>query len=122
MKQHLFKGICGIEMQGDGPQTTQVRRVFICSRVIEEQSAKDRRCRDERRWRGRVRRAVQMAVHLRQREFIVVAREGGGIFFTEAKEKCKLTKKKQVFKNSFDGLSAALQSLGRKSAGVGTYT
>ena len=73
MKQHLFQGICGIEMQGDGPQTTQGRRVFICSRVIEEESAKDRRCRDERRWRGRVRRAVQMAVHLRQQEFIVVA-------------------------------------------------
>ena len=34
----------------------------------------------------------------------------------------KPTKKKQVFKNSLEGLSAALQSLGRKSEGVGTYT
>ena len=39
-----------------------------------------------------------------------------------AKKVLKPTKYKQVFKNSFDGLSAARQSLGRKSAGVGTYT
>ena len=51
----------------------------------------------------------------------LVARKGSVIFFIEVNRQ-KHTKKKQVFRNSFDGLSAALQSLGMKSAGVGTYT
>ena len=55
------------------------------------------------------------------KKFHLVARKSSGKFITEENQQ-KHTKKKQVFRNSFDGLSAALQSLGRKSAGVGTYT
>ena len=53
---------------------------------------------------------------LRQQERMVAS------FSLKQNKEFKPTKKKQVFKNSLEGLSAALQSLGRKSEGVGTYT
>ena len=63
-QQHLCKGIGGVEMQGGGPQLIQVRQVFICNCVVEEQGGKHCGCRDERRRGGWVCRAVQMAVNL----------------------------------------------------------
>ena len=72
-QQHLCKGIGRVEMQGGGPQLIQVRQVFICNCVVEEQGSKHCGCRDERRWRGWVCRAVQMAVNLENAKWVVTS-------------------------------------------------
>ena len=49
--------------------------------VVENEGGKDRSCRDERRWCGRVRRTVQVTVNLHMYNTQLMAYKGGGTIF-----------------------------------------